>query len=102
MLARRVHKLGRIWWKKQPVFLSSALQGWSIGLQPDEEDHWNVWFGRLLLGRLESSTASFEPALRSINRSATSNYTLTRTRPWGLIATPVAMDAKRQRQQTAE
>jgi transposase InsO family protein len=68
MLARRVHKLGHIWWKKQPVFLSSALQGWSIGLQPDEEDHWNVWFGRLLLGRLESSTASFEQALRAINR----------------------------------
>ena len=62
MQARRVHQLGHICWKGQSLFLSSALGGWSVGLQPDGADHWNVWFGRLLLGRLESSTASFERA----------------------------------------
>src|ERR1043166_5353933 len=57
---RKVLKHGNIVWSAQPIFVSTALQGWSVGLQPDQK-HWKVWFGRLLLGELEPSTATFEP-----------------------------------------
>lgn len=62
MEGRRVQHRGFIRWKGQWVFISSALKGWSVGLEPSGAEHWDVWFGRLLLGQLESSTLSFQPA----------------------------------------
>ncbi len=62
MESRRVVHRGCISWEGQPVFISTALKGWSVGLESCQSGDWNVWFGRLLLGRLESSTASFERA----------------------------------------
>lgn len=60
MHPRKVLKTGNIGWAGHPVFISTALQGWSVGLQPQHE-HLNVWFGRLLLGQLEPQSASFQP-----------------------------------------
>jgi transposase InsO family protein len=63
MESRKVQVHGRIRWGGQPIFLSTALAGWSVGLEPvGAAAQWNVWFGRLLLGQIEPSTASFEPA----------------------------------------
>jgi putative transposase len=59
MESRRVVSHGRIAWKGQRIFISTALAGWSVGLEPSGPNHWNVWFGRLLLGQLEDSSASF-------------------------------------------
>jgi putative transposase len=59
LISRRVVSHGRIAWKGQRIFISTALAGWSVGLEPSGADHWNVWFGRLLLGQLEDSSASF-------------------------------------------
>ncbi len=60
MDSRRVTKQGCISWSKQWVFISGALAGWSIGLEPTEAGRSNVWFGRLLLGQLDPATLSFE------------------------------------------
>jgi hypothetical protein len=62
MQARKVTKGGSISWASQWVFISGALAGWSVGLQPCQEGKQNVWFGRLLLGQLEERTLSFERA----------------------------------------
>ena len=59
MISRRVVSHGQIAWKGQRIFISTALAGWSVGLEPSGPDHWNVWFGRLLLGQLEDSSATF-------------------------------------------
>lgn len=59
LISRRVVSHGRIAWKGQRIFISTALAGWSVGLEPSGPDHWNVWFGRLLLGQLEDSSGSF-------------------------------------------
>lgn len=59
MVSRRVVSHGKIAWKGQRIFISTALAGWSVGLEPSGADHWNVWFGRLLLGQLEDSSGSF-------------------------------------------
>ncbi len=62
MEARRVHRTGHIRWRQQPVFLSSALAGWSVGLEPVAGQPTNVWFGRLLLGQLDERTYGFTRA----------------------------------------
>lgn len=62
MAARKVQKRGVIGWSGHPIFISFALQGWSVGVQPKDERHCDVWFGQLLLGQIDASAASFEPA----------------------------------------
>lgn len=62
MITRRVNKNGRIYWAKHYLFVSSSLAGWSVGLQPTDQDQFEVWFARLLLGWLDPRTASFRRA----------------------------------------
>jgi putative transposase len=56
---RRVNKVGEIAWRHQRVFISTALAGWSVGLQPAKPDLWEVWFGRLLLGHVDGRGTAF-------------------------------------------
>lgn len=60
---RRVHAKGTIQYEGESIFLSSALRGWEVGLQPRPDGTLAVYFARLLLGRLEPQTAAFIPAL---------------------------------------
>jgi len=60
LAARRVQRQGYIHWQDQRVFVSEALRGWSVGLEPLALGKWTVWFGRLLLGELDERTASFQ------------------------------------------
>ena len=62
MDSRRVANQGCISWSGQWVFISGALAGWSVGLEPQPEGKYSVWFGELLLGQLDQSTCSFEHA----------------------------------------
>jgi transposase InsO family protein len=60
MDTRRVHQTGYIRHGKDSVFISSALAGWSVGLEACAPEKFNVHFARLLLGQYDKSTASFE------------------------------------------
>jgi len=60
MQSRRVHSTGYIRYGQHTIFISSALSGWSVGLEPSEKAKFNVHFGRLLLGQYDESTAGFE------------------------------------------
>lgn len=60
MQARRVTSIGEIRFDQQGVFISTALSGWSVGLEPCENKKFNVYFAQLLLGQYDPSTASFE------------------------------------------
>ena len=62
MPARKVQRTGTIGWAGAHYFISTALQGWSVGVEPMDGKLCNVWFGRLLLGQLEPATASFRAA----------------------------------------
>jgi putative transposase len=62
MDARKVAKWGSISWAGRWIFISGALAGWSVGVEPCGEGKYRVWFGRLLLGQLEERTLSFERA----------------------------------------
>jgi len=70
MGARRVHQMGHISWRDQSVFVSTALGGWSVGVQPVQEEQANLWFGRLLLGQMDERTRSFTRAESSARASA--------------------------------
>jgi putative transposase len=59
MGARRVHQMGHISWRDQQVFVSAALGGWSVGVEPVAGEQANLWFGRLLLGQLDERTCGF-------------------------------------------
>ena len=41
------------------LFISTSLAGWSVGVKPVNERSVEVWFGRLLLGWIDPTTASF-------------------------------------------
>ena len=60
MQSRKVAKWGSMTWRSQLIFISNALAGWSVGVEPGSEGKHNIWFGRLLLGQLEERTLSFE------------------------------------------
>jgi putative transposase len=62
MGARRVHACGYINFQDQRVFLSAALAGWSVGVEPLAGKQFNLWFGRLLLGQLDERTFGFTRA----------------------------------------
>lgn len=53
---------GCIRWKTKLIFLSTALVGWSVGLEPSAEANWALWFGRLRLGQIDAQTLTFESA----------------------------------------
>ena len=59
MCSRRVSKQGVIKLDGEPLFLSTALAGWSVGLKPVAAKLMEVWFGRLLLGQVDLSASSF-------------------------------------------
>jgi transposase InsO family protein len=60
MEARRVLSTGYIRFANNLVFLSTALSGWSVGLEPCQHGKFNVHFGQLLLGQYDETTVSFE------------------------------------------
>jgi transposase InsO family protein len=57
--ARRVGPQGRIMWGGMPLFITTSLAGWSVGLKSMENGRLEVWFGRLLLGWIDPATESF-------------------------------------------
>jgi transposase InsO family protein len=59
MATRKVHQAGHLLWHKEPIFISTALGGWNVGLSPRPDGLLDVYFAQLLLGQLEPSTLSF-------------------------------------------
>jgi len=70
MCSRRVSPKGLISLEGQPLFLSTSLRGWSVGLKPIAEDLMEVWFGRLLLGQVDLATSNFIRADIRPNKTA--------------------------------
>src|SRR6266567_980692 len=70
MCSRRVSPKGLISLEGQPLFLSTSLGGWSVGLKPIAEDVMEVWFGRLLLGQVDLATRNYIRADIRPNKTA--------------------------------
>jgi transposase InsO family protein len=65
MSARKVNATGKIRHEGESYFVSQALAGWDVGLSNREDGNLDVYFSRLLLGRIELQTAAFIPATSS-------------------------------------
>lgn len=57
---RKVSRDGDISWEGADYFISTSVAGWSVGVKPLSDGSWEVWFGRLLLGRIDTRTNSFQ------------------------------------------
>jgi hypothetical protein len=56
---RTIQQKGSLRWHSHPIFISSALCGWNVGLQPRADGLQDVYFAQLLLGQIEPATLSF-------------------------------------------
>jgi transposase InsO family protein len=56
---RKVSQHGDIKWERTPLFITTSLAGWSVGLKPAERGLLEAWFGNLLLGWIDPATHSF-------------------------------------------
>jgi putative transposase len=57
--SRRISGSGTLRWSQQSIFISEAIAGWSVGLQPRADGLMNLYFANLLLGQIEPATFSF-------------------------------------------
>jgi putative transposase len=58
-LTRKVGLRGEIWWKGRRYFLSNALNGETVGLIPQRDGKFELWFREFFIGR--TSFGSFLP-----------------------------------------
>lgn len=65
---RRVRTSGEIKWRGEFLYVSQALIGEPVGLEPMSERHWRMFFGPLALGLLDDRTGKLL-AYRSRTRS---------------------------------
>jgi hypothetical protein len=61
-LKRLVCKTGHIRMSSRRIFISTALYGYHVGLQPCENNNYLLWLGDLYLGELDSTTELLVPA----------------------------------------
>jgi putative transposase len=61
-LKRLVGKTGLIRMSSRRIFISTALYGYHVGLQPCENYNYLLWLGDLYLGELDSTTELLVPA----------------------------------------
>jgi putative transposase len=69
MEPRRVASTGHIHYGKHSIFISTALSGWSVGLEPCDHGKFNVHFAQLLLGQYDQSSAAFQRSEVSTKKS---------------------------------
>ena len=79
---RRVQQSGMIAFEGRKIFLSTALQGWDVGLSPCADGLIETYFARLLLGRIEVSTAAFLPVQAPQKSMPRRGCTSSATPPW--------------------
>jgi hypothetical protein len=68
---RRIMSQGSLVWQGQPIFISSALAGWDVGLKPcgpSSPGRWEVYFGSLRLGELEPESRASERETVTLNQ----------------------------------
>jgi transposase InsO family protein len=70
MIARRVQKSGTIRFEAESFFLSQALAGWDVGLAAQADGSLEVFFARVLLGRLEPQSAAFIPVTAALEQAS--------------------------------
>jgi transposase InsO family protein len=71
MLVRSVHSHGHFRWKKQDVFLSEVLWGENVGLLPEDDRWFTIYFAQLPLARFDSQKLRVVPLAKLASCAAT-------------------------------
>jgi transposase InsO family protein len=61
MKGKRVYPDGTFFWKGTQIFISKSLGGESIGLEPIDDRHWEVYFAAFPLARFDSHKLILQP-----------------------------------------
>jgi hypothetical protein len=61
-LIRKANHIGSVKIRKQPIYVSVAVRGYDVGLEPCGADRLDVWFCRLRLGEIDLATQKFRAA----------------------------------------
>lgn len=69
MQTRRVQKRGVIYWSGHKVFLSEALVGERVGLEPVDGRHWTIYFGSVALAQFDAADLTVSSLARSSGRA---------------------------------
>ena len=56
---RTIDVSGRFSWADQPIFVSRAFRGQTIGLEPTDDGLWTVHFHRFVIGKFDERTSEF-------------------------------------------
>lgn len=65
-LERRVSRQGVIRLEGAPIFLTTALRGWNVGLREENDGSMSVWFAGLRLGTIDPQTDGFRAATAAV------------------------------------
>jgi transposase InsO family protein len=68
LVVRRVRNKGHIRWHGQLLFVSEALCGEPVGLEPQDERYWALYYNHLPLLILDDYTGAWLPALAAAQR----------------------------------
>jgi putative transposase len=58
---RRITSAGLLWWHQQDVYVSQALAGHRVGIDPVSPNQWHLYFAEYLLGAVDLTTLHFVP-----------------------------------------
>ncbi len=61
-LVRKVLRQGNVKVANRCINVTSALRGWTVGLEPVDDDRYAVWFCRLHLGEIDLTSEKFHAA----------------------------------------
>src|SRR4051812_16878069 len=61
-VTRKVSMIGKIHYEGRPIFITTALAGWEVGLRITSPTQLEVWFNYLLLGSVDLQTNRFGSA----------------------------------------
>ena len=63
-MKRKVTTGGTVKIENVRVSVSTALKGWHVGLKPESEDRYGLWFSRLRLGEIDLKTEKFQATVK--------------------------------------
>jgi transposase InsO family protein len=97
METRKVARQGTIGYGGDYIAISAALRDWNVGLCPCENGELEVWFAKLLVGRIDPKAGAFRPTSplkRPSPRSAAAAFWPSPLRSEGQKAAPLTNQPK--------
>ena len=57
---------GLVWIHQEDIYVSQTFAGYTLGLDPVSNTHWDVYFAEYLLGSIDLTTLRFRTLVQSM------------------------------------